>query len=73
MLSSIKEFHEARLLKETQELEKKAGADNSLREEAMPDERYDSAQQHCSPVHLIIEAVTLTQIFFLIRQRVLLR
>lgn len=43
MLSSIKEFHESRLLKEAEQLEEKAKADRSGRDEAAEsEERYGS-------------------------------
>lgn len=42
MLSSIKEFHESRRLKEAQELEEKAKADKSSSGEAESEARYNS-------------------------------
>lgn len=46
MLSSIKEFHQSRLLKEAHELEEKAKAEKGSRADAESEARYGSVQQY---------------------------
>lgn len=65
MLSSIKEFHKARLLKEAHEVEEKAKAEKGSRAKAEPEARYGSI--HSSAGISYIPCASLGRVRWIVR------